>query len=118
MTKIALIAATATALVLSAGSALANSQSNDNGFAVYQQSMQKSPATRSFLSGSNYDGADHVFSNNGRDAGEFEKVQERDSVFAPSRSFLSGSDYDGADHIFSNNGRDALEFRKTQEQGR
>jgi len=118
MTKIALIAATAAALVLTAGTALANSQSNDNGFAVYQQSLQKSPATRSFLSGSTYDGADHVFSNNGRDAREFEKVQQRDSVIAPSRSFLSGSDYDGADHIFSNNGRDALEFRKTQAQGR
>jgi len=118
MTKIALIAVTATALILTAGTALANSQSSDNGFAVYQQSIQKNSATRSFLSGSNYDGADHVFSNNGRDAREFEKVQERDSVFTPSRSFLSGSDYDGNDHIVSTNGRDALEFRKTQEQGR
>ena len=116
MTKIALIAATA--LVLTAGTALASDRSPDNGFAVYQQSIQKNAAPRSFLSGSNYDGADQVFSNNGRDAREFEKVQERDSVFAPSRSFLSGSDYDGADHIFSDNGRDALEFRKTQEQGR
>ena len=114
--KILILAATA--LVLTTATALSNSQSSDNGFAVYQQSIQKNSATRGFLSGSDYDGADHVFSNNGRDAGEFEKVQGRDSVFAPSRSFLSGSDYDGADHIFSNNGRDALEFRKTQEQGR
>ena len=116
MTKTALIAATA--LVLTAGTALASNRSPDNGFAVYLQNRAAAPAARSFLSGSNYDGADHVFSNNGRDAREFEKVKERDSAFAPSRSFLSGSDYDGADHIFSNNGRDALEFRKTQEQGR
>ena len=51
MTKIALIAATATALVLTAGTALANSQSSDNGFAVYLESVNKAPAARSFLAG-------------------------------------------------------------------
>jgi len=108
----------AAALVLTAGTALASDASPDNGFAVYLQDQAAAPAARDFLSGSDYDGADHVFSNNGRDAREFEKVQQRDRVFAPSRGFLSGSDYDGLDHIFSDNGRDALEFRKTQEQGR
>ena len=108
----------ATALILTAGTALASDASPDNGFAVYLQDQAVAPAARSFLSGSSYDGADHVFSNNGRDAREFEKVQQRDGAFAPSRSFLSGSDYEGSDHIFSNNGRDALEFRKTQEQSR
>ena len=108
----------AAALALTAGTALASDASPDNGFAVYLQDQGKAPATRSFLSGSDYDGNDHIFSNNGRDAKEFEKVQQRDSVFTPDRSFLSGSDYEGNDHIFSNNGRDAIEFRKTQGQSR
>ena len=66
MTKIALIAATA--LVLTTATALANSQSSDNGFAVYQQSIQKSPtvAHRAFLSGS--DLPDHIINSNARDA--------------------------------------------------
>jgi len=118
MKNIILSTIAAAALALTAGTALASDASPDNGFAVYLQDQAKAPASRNFLSGSDYDGSDHVFSNNGRDAKEFEKVQQRDSVFTPDRSFLSGSDYSGDDHIFSNNGRDAIEFRKTQEQGR
>ena len=75
----------AAALALTAGTALASDASPDNGFAVYLQDQGKAPATRSFLSGSDYDGNDHIFSNNGRDAKEFEKVQQRDSVFTPDR---------------------------------
>ena len=118
MKNIILSAIAAAALALTAGTALASDASPDNGFAVYLQDQSVAPAARSFLSGSDYDGADHIFSNNGRDAREFDKVQQRDSVFAPARNFLSGSDYEGTDHIFSNNGRDAVEFRKTQEQTR
>jgi len=114
MTKIALIAATATALVLTAGTALANSQSSDNGFAVYHQSVQNSPtvAHRAFLSGS--DQSDHIINSNARDAIEFRKTQTEPAT--AHRTFLSGSDQ--SDQITNSNARDAIEFRKTQEQGR
>jgi len=112
MTKIALIAATA--LVLTASPALANSQSPDNGFAVYQQSVQNSPAVahRVFLSGS--DLSDQIINSNARDAIEFRKTQTEPAT--AHRTFLSGSDQ--SDQITNSNARDAIEFRKTQEQGR
>jgi len=41
----------AAAIALSAGTALASENSSDNGFAVYQESVNKAPApTRQFLS--------------------------------------------------------------------
>ena len=112
MTKIALIAATA--LVLNTATALASSQSSDNGFAISQQSIQKSPAVahRVFLSGS--DVSDQIINSNARDAIEFRKTQADPAI--AHRVFLSGSDV--SDHITNSNARDAIEFRKTQEQGR
>jgi hypothetical protein len=67
----------ATVIALSAGTALASDRSPDNGFAVYLQDQTQAPAARTFLSGSDYDGGDHIISNNGRDAIEFRKTQEQ-----------------------------------------
>ena len=95
----------ATALVLTTATALANSQSSDNGFAVYLQSQAKAPVARS--AAANYPvGTDNGFA-----------AYQQDIQVKGSATFLSGS-ADNDDHIFSNNGRDAIEFRKTQEQGR
>ena len=95
----------ATALVLTTATALANSQSSDNGFAVYLQSQAKAPVARS--AAANYPvGTDNGFA-----------AYQQDIQVKGSATFLSGS-ADNDDHIFSNNGRDAVEFRKTQEQGR
>ena len=95
----------ATALVLTTATALANSQSSDNGFAVYLQSQAKAPVARS--AAANYPvGTDNGFA-----------AYQQDTQVKGSATFLSGS-ADNDDHIFSNNGRDAVEFRKTQEQGR
>ena len=94
----------ATALVLTTATALANSQSSDNGFAVYLQSQAKAPVARS--AAANYPvGTDNGFA-----------AYQQDTQVKGSATFLSGS-AGNDDHIFSNNGRDALEFRKTQEQG-
>ena len=95
----------ATALVLTTATALANSQSSDNGFAVYLQSQAKAPVARS--AAANYPvGTDNGFA-----------AYQQDTQVKGSATFLSGSSGND-DHIFSNNGRDAVEFRKTQEQGR
>ena len=95
----------ATALVLTTATALANSQSSDNGFAVYLQSQVNAPVARS--GGANYPvGTDNGFA-----------AYQQDTQVKGSATFLSGS-AGNDDHIFSNNGRDAIEFRKTQEQGR
>jgi len=89
----------ATALILSTGAALANSQSSDNGFAVYQRSLAKAPVAR--IAADYKAGTDNGFA-----------VYQQDAVKG-SAIFLSGS-AGTEDHIFSNNGRDAIEFRKTQ----
>ena len=94
----------ATALVLTAGTALASDASPDNGFAVYQQGQAKVPVARG--AAANYPvGTDNGFA-----------AYQQDTQVKGSATFLSGS-AGNDDHIFSNNGRDALEFRKTQEQG-
>ena len=101
--KILILAATA--LVLTTATALSNSQSSDNGFAVYLQSQAKAPVTRG--GAANYPvGTDNGF-----------VAYQQDIQVKGSATFLSGS-AGNDDHIFSNNGRDAIEFRKTQEQGR
>ena len=95
----------ATALVLTTATALANSQSSDNGVAVYLQSQAKAPVARG--AAANYPvGTDNGFA-----------AYQQDTQVKGSATFLSGS-AGNDDHIFSNNGRDAVEFRKTQEQGR
>ena len=64
----------AAALALSAGTALASSNSSDNGFAVYQESLQNTPAAdRQFLSSDA--GYDHGVSNNAKQSADFRATQ-------------------------------------------
>jgi len=105
MKNVILSTIAATALTLTAGTALASDASPDNGFAVYQQSQAKAPVARS--AAADYQvGTDNGFA-----------VYQQDAAQTAPAAFLSAS-AGNDDHVFSNNGRDAVEFRKTQEQGR